>query len=144
VRDVVDSRPPEVKAPPIMFGLDENSLQNNKEFPARNDNDFDKAMSELRGTTAFYGSEFRDPDTLEPILGKHPVFSYVSDLFRKGIPYHFSRDFTEDEREREMVAQLDRGNHKLASEDPDKVSSLLAKDVKHDSACPSVWRPFPS
>jgi len=47
------------------------------------------------------------------------------------MPYHFVKELTEEEREYEMVAQIKRSNHKSASEDPDKVSALLEKDVKH-------------
>jgi len=136
VRNVTTSEPPKVRGPSVRFSLAEEDLDNNEEVLRRNDHDFQKVMEELKGTTAYYGSEFRDPNVLEPILGKHPAFGYLSDLFRTGMPYHFTAELTEEERKGEMEEQIQRGNHKSASTDPDKVSALLAKDVKHGFSMP--------
>jgi len=125
-----------VGKPTIRFDLSEVSLQSNEDLLKRNDYNFQKVMDEMVGTASDYGSEFRKPDVLRPVLGRHPAFDYIEDLFRRGMPYHFSEDLSEKDRQEELRAQLARGNHKSASADPEKVSALLAKDVKHGFSMP--------
>jgi hypothetical protein len=47
------------------------------------------------------------------------------------MPYRYSREITEPEREKEVLAMLQRGNHKSAQEEPAIVEQLLSKDVVH-------------
>jgi hypothetical protein len=48
------------------------------------------------------------------------------------MPYRYSREISEDERETEVLAMLAKGNHKSAQDEPAIVEKLLTKDVVHD------------
>jgi hypothetical protein len=47
------------------------------------------------------------------------------------MPHRYSREITKPEREKEVLAMLQRGNHKSAQEEPAIVEQLLSKDVVH-------------
>jgi hypothetical protein len=47
------------------------------------------------------------------------------------MPYQYSREMTEKERETETIAMLARSNHKSAQEEPEIVGKLLSKDMVH-------------
>jgi hypothetical protein len=47
------------------------------------------------------------------------------------MPYRYTREITETERETEVLAMLARGNHKSAQDEPEIVGKLLSKDVVH-------------
>ena len=86
------------------------------------------------GTTIWHGSEFRPIEQLRSVVGSHPNFDHLSQTFRSGMDYHYSRELSEEERTEELEAQLARGNHKSAEEDRDHLSKLLGKDVAHGFA----------
>jgi hypothetical protein len=45
--------------------------------------------------------------------------------------YRYIDELTNDERLPEMLANLQRGNHKSAQDESDQVAKLLKKDVDH-------------
>jgi hypothetical protein len=78
-----------------------------------------------------FGSEFRPLQQLSPLLRQHPGFAELAEVIVTGMPYRYSREITEEERETEVLAMLSRGNHKSAQEEPAVVEKLLTKDVVH-------------
>lgn len=98
--------------------------------------DVGRVLADHQGTTLGYGCEFRTPNQLQPLLGRHHHFRLLAELLTKGMSYHFKSRLTEAEREEELKAILARGNHKSATTEADQVSLLLAKDVTHGFSVP--------
>ena len=88
------------------------------------------------GSTVDHGSEFRPVDQLSRLVGHHPNFPFLQEMFQHGFDYFLSRELSEQERLAELEAQLERGNHKSATENEDEINSLLTGDVVHGFVLP--------
>ena len=126
------------RAPQVKFGTTPQDLSDNLAYLENCDWDFEEVFARHRGTTVDHGSEFRPVADLAVFLGKHPYFSELSRMFENGFEYHLSKELSEVERREELQAQLDRGNHKSATENETEVGMLLESDVRHGFVFP-VW-----
>ncbi|NER26068.1 MAG: hypothetical protein F6J96_36350 [Symploca sp. SIO1C2] len=70
-------------------------------------------------------------DQLAKVIGNHPAFNLLSELFSRGMPFCLTRELSEEEREAEVAANLQRGNHKSAMDEIEKIRRLLEKEVRH-------------
>ena len=70
------------------------------------------------------------------VVGSHPNFPDLKEMFTQGFDYALKCELTNAERVAKVEAQLERGNHKSATKNEEEVQSLLAGDVKHG---PSKW-----
>ncbi|NER25769.1 MAG: hypothetical protein F6J96_34770 [Symploca sp. SIO1C2] len=118
-------------APQLSFDQGNAAEEQNSIQLQQADFDMTNLLESHRGTTVGHGSEFRSSDQLERVIGKHPAFGFLCDMFEKGFPFKVHRELSEEERETELTAILDRGNHSSAKENIDRVRELLAKEVKH-------------
>ena len=134
VKEIVGTACPTPAKPGITFSIEGDARRKNWELLKNFGGDLGKVLASQRGTTAWHGSEFRPVEQLRPIVGKHPSFGSLTQTFAQGMHYHFTRELNEKERIEELEAQLARGNHKSAEEDPEHLAKLLAKDVKHGFA----------
>ena len=91
-------------------------------------------LESQRGSTVSFGSEFRPVDQLRGLLSQHPGFKELEQILTYGMDYRYREELTDDERLEEMLANLQRGNHKSAQEESDQVAKLLKKDVDHGFA----------
>jgi hypothetical protein len=124
------------KPPLVRLGLDQEDLDYNTAFLATCNWDLEQVFQQHAGTTVDHGSEFRPVDQLRRIVGKHPGFAYLERMLTSGFDYHLKRELTEQERELELKAQLDRGNHKSAMQNMDEVRTLLTGDVRRGFILP--------
>ena len=122
---------PPPKRPTLDFGEGGPARQRNWDVIRRHGGDMTKVMEEQKGTTAWHGSEFRPVAQLAHVLRRHPNFDSLSTTFLHGMDYRFTRELGEEERKAELLAQLRRGNHNSADDDPEHLQKLLSKDVKH-------------
>jgi len=122
--------------PHVRFGTSQEDLEHNTTFLADCDWDLQEVFRRHTGTTADHGSEFRPVEQLRRIIGKHPGFAYVEEMLTSGFDYHLTRELTEQEREREVKAQLERGNHMSAVQNMDDVHALLIGDVRKGFVLP--------
>jgi hypothetical protein len=136
VEEVLASDPPAPKSPPIQFSLSEKSVQHNTELLKACNFDMEELLAAHQDTTLNFGSEFRPLDQLTKILGQHPNFEFFSDVLSNGMDYRFTTELSEEERETELAAMIERGNHKSVQEDSGEVSKLLEKDVLHGFSLP--------
>ena len=93
-------------------------------------------MQTNRGSTIDNGSEFQPISQLRMVVGSHPNFPDLKEMFTQGFDYALKCELTNAERVAKVEAQLERGNHKSATKNEEEVQSLLAGDVKHG---PSKW-----
>ena len=136
VIQVASSECPIPDAPLFDFETTEEAMHHNSKILEQHNFDLEAALEAQRGTTVWHGSEFRKTNQLEKIIGSHPHFDYLKKVFEGGMDYEFLTEVTDDERKEELQAQLDRGNHKSAIEESERISELLKKDVKHGFCLP--------
>ena len=134
IRRVAATACPTPSKPDLMFGTGKEARESNWALLERFEGDLSRMMEDQKGTTIWHGSEFRPVDQLREVLGDHPNFDHLTGTFRRGMEYHFTRELSEAERVTELTAQLSRGNHQSAEEDPVHLAKLLGKDVKHGFA----------
>ena len=133
---VANAAAPAPTTPPVKFSLSEEAIQFNTALLKDNELSLDRLLLEHQHTTLGFGSEFRPLEQLETILGQHPNFSFFSDVLSHGMSYHFTEELSEADRQAEVTAMLERGNHKSVEADSDEVGKLLAKDVLHGFSLP--------
>jgi len=124
------------RAPEMSLGVGEHDLESNTKMMERCGWDLEKFFEMNRGTTIDHGSEFRPVAELEEIIGRHPQFGYLKEMFQSGFDYFVLRELTDDERLQELSAQIERGNHKSATQSQDEVTAMLLGDVKRGFILP--------
>jgi hypothetical protein len=136
IEEVAASDVPTPLAPPVKFDLSNESVQFNSDLLRASDLDLEQFLPKYQDTTLNFGSEFRPIDDLEMILGRHPNFGFFANVLAKGMDYHFTEELSEKERQDEVTAMIERGNHKSVQEDSEEVAKLLAKDVLQGFSLP--------
>jgi hypothetical protein len=77
-----------------------------------------------------YGSEFRPKSILAPLLGNHPNWKYIAELFDSGCAF-IAPTLPESDRLRQIDLALSFGNHKGSIKKPEQLQKLLNDDVVH-------------
>lgn len=77
-----------------------------------------------------YGSEFRKPDVLRPLLSMHPLWPKLEDILTNGAQYPLE-PLEEELRVKDLKLALEFGNHKGASNKPDLLVELVKKDITY-------------
>ncbi|NER25730.1 MAG: hypothetical protein F6J96_34575 [Symploca sp. SIO1C2] len=117
--------------PSLSFELGEQAEKHNQQQLADSGGSVGILLRKNRGTTMDHGSEFRPLSQLRKVIGKHPAFKFLCEVFRHGLPFRVKRELSPEECKIERESNLNRGNHRSAVENIDKVKELLAKEVKH-------------
>ena len=133
---VAETSCPVPKKPFVVFDCSQSALERNTRYLESCGWDMVEVFRQHAGTTVDHGSEFRPVDQLSRVVGRHPNFSFLEEMFQVGFDYFLSRDLSEEERVTELDAQLERGNHKSATENEDEINSLLTGDVVHGFVLP--------
>jgi len=122
--------------PPFKFKASAEAADYNGKLLARAGFDVGRVLDANGQSTLGYGCEFRSPDQLQPLLGRHRNFALLRDLLTEGMSYYYKAELSEAERVEELDALLARGNHKSATEAGKHVTALLEKDVTHGFSVP--------
>lgn len=133
---IAQSNVPVPQKPRFHFSTSPMDLETNAKLLHDSGFDIEKCLEQEAGSTMSFGSEFRPLDQLRQVLGKHDNFGFMEEVVRKGMSYHFKEAISENDREEERDAMLERGNHKSASENLQKAQELLQKDVRHGFSIP--------
>jgi hypothetical protein len=82
-----------------------------------------------------YGSEFKPPEVLAPLLTDHPLWPHFKRILENGSdPPRAHLD--ESSRQLVLEAALQRGNHKSAQKDAEGLAALLIDDVTRGYSLP--------
>lgn len=81
---------PVPKKSDLEHGIGEKELEHNTRYLADCDWDLEKVFQRNRGTTINHGSEFRPLSQLARIIGDHPNFEYLKEMFTEGFDYKLS------------------------------------------------------
>jgi hypothetical protein len=139
IDEVAHTSAPPLKAPPVKFAVDDDSLEHNGQLLDKFNFDLTELLDHFADTTLGYGSEFRPVDQLEKIFAGHPNFAFFRNVLQQGMKYFFHQDISEEQRVAKLEANLKRGNHKSATSEPQQTAKALHKDVKFGFSLP-----FPS
>ncbi len=82
----------------------------------------EKALEAQASSPLGYGSEFRKPDTLRPLLQLHPNWERFERLLKNGSDWPLD-PISEEDREQDVHEALEFGNHKGAELEPDLLTS---------------------
>jgi hypothetical protein len=135
--ELVASTPCSVPGKPAFrFDLEEDSLEANGRLLEASGFDFQSLLGTQKGTTAWHGSEFRPMTQVKSVLGDHPILEYLDEVFTSGMEYRYLWEISEEERVAELEAQIQRGNHKSATEEIEVVQKLLAREVHFGFSLP--------
>ena len=143
VSKVFRSPAPVPAPPPVRFDLKENSLVANEKTLKEHGYDLAALLGDHQGTTLGFGSEFRPLSHLRSIYSQHPNFPFLESVWTKGMPYLVTEELDDMERETELMAMLERGNHRSAKSDPLKTGAALSKEVEHGFSLPLPARAVP-
>eukprot|EP00956_Cyclotella_meneghiniana_P034348 scaffold103894_cov40-Cyclotella_meneghiniana.AAC.3 len=122
-----------MKQPEFIFELTSEAAEKNFLVLRQYGLDLGKALSAQRDTPLEYGSEFREPSVLEPLLSMHPLWPKMKAILQNGSLFPVT-ELDEETRLADLEAALARGNHKGASEKLDLLMKLVTKDVIHGYA----------
>ena len=125
----------------FIFEFSQAAARNNSMIMRRHGYDLAKAIQAYPNTTISPGSELRTFDLLDTLLSHHPNFERFKENSTKGIDYDIS-ELPEEERVKELIDQIERGNHKsaLTQEAEPIVSKLMSEDVTLGYAIPITKR----
>jgi hypothetical protein len=122
---------------PWSFRRTKEAAINNTERLRKNNFNMDAATQNPTNTILSYGTEFREPPTLAPLLHRHPQWPNMRDIMTKGVEYPL-RPIPESDRLSDIAALQTRGNHKSATtkENRAALTKALNKEVQHRWAIP--------
>ena len=92
--------------------------------------DLGAALSNQQGTPLAFGSEFRSPELLEPLLNYHPLWPRVRQTLIAGVNFPLAT-LPEAQRTTEVRLALRRGNHQSVKQHIVAVQTLIWKEVAH-------------
>ena len=97
--------------------------------------DLAKAIEAQQSSPIGYGSEFRPPNILKLVFGKHPNWNRVSSILENGSDWPLEA-LNSQERASDLQDALEFGNHKGATGKPELLEKLITKDVTHGYGLP--------
>ncbi len=110
------------------FELSKEAATKNLCILDRFDRNLQKAIDAQPNTSISYGSEFRAPETLTPLLKHHPNWDRFQKLLTHGSIWPLT-PITEESRQHDLQLAIEFGNHKGAKADPELLRQLITKDV---------------
>jgi hypothetical protein len=100
--------------PPLfIFKLCPSAAGFNAKVLADHNFELDSIISHQHPSQLSYGSEFRDPDLLEELLGQHPYWPRLKSILAEGAHFPLN-EISSEEREADLIYHASRGNHKSA------------------------------
>ena len=117
------------------FSLSKSSAADNFQLLYTFGLDLERAFQEAGGTCLAYGSEFKPPEILQPLLQYHPFWTNILTALSKGVQTPQAHQ-SEQTRRRSVTEAIARGNHKSAASQPNLLQTLLADEVRFGFSLP--------
>ncbi|MGL4350294.1 MAG: hypothetical protein ACRCT2_06995, partial [Plesiomonas shigelloides] len=97
--------------------------------------DLVSAFRQTGGTPLAFGSEFKPPIFLQPLLRHHPFWNKINTALTTGVQTPLSPQ-SDATRRSCLPLAITRGNHKSAKDLPDVLRTLLGEEVQQGFALP--------
>ena len=91
------------------FNLSADALSHNLNLLKTNKFDLEKLLNFSTNSITSYGSEFKDPQLLELLIGNHPRWNKLKQILKGGSNWYM-QEIDEDTRRNDLEAALKRGN----------------------------------
>ncbi len=121
--------------PLFKFNLNLEAAHKNYFVMRKFNNNFEQALKAQQDSPLGYGSKFRKPSTLEPLLSCHPNWKHFKKLLKNGSEWPLDR-LDESTRLQDINKALTFGNHKGASSKPAILQELINNNIIHSFALP--------
>ena len=130
IQTILNWSPPPRSPPPFNFSLSKEAANQNFKTLKSTNFDLDGILRANPNSPTAYGSEFRPPHILTPLLASHPAWPKIARLLSNGTEYSLSPVDPAQAKEDANHA-IAYGNHKSASNQASqKLSNLMAPDVQ--------------
>jgi len=132
IKPIIDSADRVMLPHKYIFTTNHEAAKLNTKLLKRDKYDLTKALARAKGTMLESGSEFRTKETVEPLFHHHEHWNNMSKIISEGLDYLLT-DLPDIVLKADVVAMIDRGNHKSATV-PDVEHTLLknyTKEVKY-------------
>ena len=128
IKAIIATDPPAPTSTPFTFDMSENAAQRNAKILEEHDYDMTKVINEFQDSHIGYGSEFRAPSILEPLLIRSPFWPEVKKSLTSGAKYPLTR-INNRQRIADLHDAIRRGNHKSAKENNSILSNIVSNEV---------------
>jgi hypothetical protein len=119
----------------FQFEMSIAAAQHNWSTFASFDRSLEKVIASDPNSIMAYGSEFKPPEILAPLLVSHPLWPHFKRILEHGSDPPRER-LDETSRQLALEAALLRGNHKSAKNDEKGLAALLLDDVTRGYSLP--------
>lgn len=131
IRWVLAQPPKEIHDPPFRFDLSDEATDHNFNTLKNNNFSLESVLASSEFSPCHFGSEFRDTSILEKLFTHHPYWPRMKRILENGTPYVYKNgDLPEETCRQDLIAALERGNHKSALKKEDVLESAMKKEVK--------------
>ena len=114
--------------PEFQFQWSTQAADHNWALLARHNFDLTAAINTTPHSPLTFGSEFRHPSLLNPLLSYHPLWPRVLQWLTHGVTFPL-KPLPEQQRQCNVALALQRGNHQSVKQKPAAVKSLLQMEV---------------
>lgn len=135
VRTALVSRPPVPTSPRFVFEFSRSAAEKNGRILQEFDWSLERALASQALSPLGPGSEFRRPEVISRILGRHPLWPRIESLLVDGSDWALE-GISESDRAESVKSNIERGNHKSASDRPEILRELMLDDVAHGFTLP--------
>lgn len=125
---------PTPSAPTLSFEVSHTAAKSNASILKEADYDVSNLIAAHPDSILSYGSEFRNPTLLHPLLRKHPLWSFLRHTLEHGAEFTFTANPVEEDRMTENTALIEYGNHKSAKEKADVKANNLLSEITYGFA----------
>jgi len=114
---------------PFRYKLTDNAVRHKSEVLRRHGYDLTRLVAAHPNTKISYGSEFRHPSILHPILKSHQHWNYIKSSLLSGVKTKFKK-LKNKEQLKDLREALAHSNHKSTKDRAEDLKKLVKKDVE--------------
>jgi len=119
----------------FIFATTEEAKRHNAEILCKFEFNISQAILAQPNSLISFGSEFRHPMDLEPLLADHPLWADFKQILLHGATFPL-RPISTEEPSIYLHFHSTRGNHKSADKLGEALKKLIESDVSHGFALP--------
>jgi len=129
IKKIMEDNPKPLSPSPFKYELSNEAAVHNSNILRKYNYDLTRVIAAHPNTELSYGSEFRSPESLQPILQSHRHWNYIKSSLTHGVKAKFKK-LSNSTRLDDLKAALKRGNHKSAKSWDADLMNLVTKDVQ--------------
>jgi len=124
VREVLSWQQPAMETPQLQFEWSHDAATANWNVLKQNNLDVRKTLQSQGYSPLSFGSEFKPPSIIAPLLQHHPLWPRFKSSLEKGAELPLE-SMSEEDRIQDLREAMDRGNHKSANDNEEDLINML-------------------